>query len=113
LESYDAPKGARRVREGGAGNVITTVWMWITRADSLLHARARRPQSRSEATPELLFLSSRGKVEAWKRRPEPPVLEPEESSDLIFLHKSLDPITLLFRGHKIVLLQALRHIVDK
>jgi hypothetical protein len=35
-------------------------------------AGARLPQSPDEATPELLFLSSRGKVEAWKRRPEPP-----------------------------------------
>jgi len=43
-------------------------------------AGAHLPQSRSEATPELLFLSRRGKVEAWKHRPEPPVLEPGESS---------------------------------
>jgi hypothetical protein len=43
-------------------------------------ARARLPESLSEATQELLFLSRRGKVEAWKRRPEPPVLRPGESS---------------------------------
>jgi hypothetical protein len=46
-------------------------------------AGARLPQSRGEATPELLFLSRRGKVEAWKRRPEPPVLELGESSALV------------------------------
>jgi hypothetical protein len=68
----------------------------LPRSMGIPRAGARLPQSRSEATPELLFLSSRGKVEAWKRRPEPPVLEPGESSDLIFLHKSPDPITLLF-----------------
>jgi hypothetical protein len=38
------------------------------------HARARLPQSPSETTQELLFLSRRGKVEAWKHRLEPPVL---------------------------------------
>jgi hypothetical protein len=43
-------------------------------------AGARLPESPSEATQELLFLSRRGKVEAWKRRPEPPVLQPGESS---------------------------------
>jgi hypothetical protein len=43
-------------------------------------AGARLPQSRSEATQELLFLSRRGNVEAWKHRSEPPVLEPGESS---------------------------------
>jgi hypothetical protein len=37
-------------------------------------ARVRLPQSPSEATQELLFLSRRGKVEAWKHRSEPPVL---------------------------------------
>jgi hypothetical protein len=34
-------------------------------------AGARRPQSPGEATPELLFLSRRGRVEAWKHRSEP------------------------------------------
>ena len=43
-------------------------------------AGARLPQSRSEATQELLFLFNRGKVEAWKRRSEPPALQPGESS---------------------------------
>jgi hypothetical protein len=46
-------------------------------------AGARLPKSPSEATQELLFLSRRGKVEAWKRRPEPPMLQPGESSERI------------------------------
>ncbi len=37
-------------------------------------AEARLPKSPSEATQELLFLSCRGKVEAWKHRSEPPGL---------------------------------------
>src|SRR5215469_9565251 len=41
-------------------------------------AGARRPQSLGEATQELLFLSSRGRVEAWKHRSEPLRLEPGE-----------------------------------
>src|SRR5215471_2419653 len=36
-------------------------------------AEARLPKSPSEAKQELLFLSSRGKVEAGKHHPEPPV----------------------------------------
>ena len=47
-------------------------------------AGARLPESLSKATSELLFLSSRGKAEAWKHRSEPPVLEPGEPS---VLHK--------------------------
>jgi hypothetical protein len=43
-------------------------------------AGARLLKSPSEATQELLFLSHRGKVEAWKHRPEPPVLQPGEPS---------------------------------
>jgi Putative transposase DNA-binding domain len=43
-------------------------------------AGARRPQSLGQATPELLFLSRRGRVEAWKHRSEPPRLEPREHS---------------------------------
>jgi hypothetical protein len=46
----------------------------MPRSMGIPRAGARLPESRSEATPELLFLSSRGKVEAWKRRPEPPAL---------------------------------------
>ena len=46
----------------------------VPRSIGIPRAGARLPQSRSEATPELLFLSRRGNVEAWKHRPEPPVL---------------------------------------
>ena len=45
----------------------------LPRSMSIPRAGARLPKSPSEATPELLFLSRRGKVEAWKHRPEPPV----------------------------------------
>jgi len=54
----------------------------LPRSMGIPRARVRLPQSRSEVTPELLFLSRRGKVEAWKHRSEPPVLEPGESSGL-------------------------------
>jgi hypothetical protein len=53
----------------------------MPRSMGIPRAGARLPQSRSEATQELLFLSRRGNVEAWKHRSEPPVLEPGESSD--------------------------------
>ena len=53
----------------------------MPRSMGVPHAGARLPESRGEATPELLFLSRRGKVEAWKHRPEPPVLQPGESSE--------------------------------
>ena len=43
-------------------------------------AGVRLPQSPSEATQEPAFLLSRGKLEAWKHRSEPPMLEPGESS---------------------------------
>ncbi len=46
----------------------------MPRSMGIPRAGARLPQSPSEATQELLFLSRRGKVEAWKRRPEPPAL---------------------------------------
>jgi transposase len=46
----------------------------LPRSMGIPRAGARLPESRREATPELLFLSSRGKVEAWKHRPEPPAL---------------------------------------
>jgi hypothetical protein len=52
----------------------------LPRSMGIPRAGARLPESRSEATQELLFLSRRGKVEAWKHRPEPLVLEPGESS---------------------------------
>jgi len=44
----------------------------MPRSMGIPRAGARLPKSPSEATPEPLFLSSRGKVEAWKRRSEPP-----------------------------------------
>jgi hypothetical protein len=47
----------------------------LPRSMGIPRAGARLPKSLSEATQELLFLSRRGKVEAWKHRPEPPVLE--------------------------------------
>ena len=53
----------------------------MPRSMGISRAGARLPQSPSEATQELLFLSRRGKVEAWKHRSEPPVLEPGESSE--------------------------------
>jgi hypothetical protein len=46
----------------------------MPRSMGIPRAGARLPKSPSEATQELLFLSSRGKVEAWKHRPEPPRL---------------------------------------
>ena len=50
----------------------------LPRSMGIPRAGARLPKSPSEATQELLFLSRRGKVEAWKHRPEPPVLQPGE-----------------------------------
>jgi len=52
----------------------------MPRSMGIPRAGARLPESRSEATQELLFLSRRGKVEAWKHRSEPPELELGESS---------------------------------
>jgi hypothetical protein len=52
----------------------------MPRSMGISRAGARLPKSPSEATQELLFLSKRGKVEAWKRRPEPLGLKPGESS---------------------------------
>jgi len=46
----------------------------LPRSMGIPRARARLPKSRSEATQELLFLSRRGNVEAWKRRSELPLL---------------------------------------
>jgi len=54
----------------------------LPRSMGIPRAGVRLPESLSEATSELLFLSCRGKVEAWKRRPEPPVLEPGEPSEI-------------------------------
>jgi hypothetical protein len=61
----------------------------LPRSMGIPRAGARLPQSRSEATQELLFLSRRGNVEAWKHRSEPPVLEPGESSDYKLAHQNL------------------------
>ena len=52
----------------------------LPRSMGIPRAGARLPKSLSEATQELLFLSRRGKVEAWKHRSELTVLEPGESS---------------------------------
>jgi hypothetical protein len=52
----------------------------LPRSMGISRAGARLPESRSEATPELLFLSRRGKAEAWKHRLEPSMLQLEESS---------------------------------
>ena len=57
----------RATQRANAGQVMP-------RSMGIPRAGARLPESPSEATPELLFLSRRGKVEAWKRRPEPPAL---------------------------------------
>jgi len=46
----------------------------LPRSMGVPRAGARRPQSLGEATQELLFLSRRGHVEAWKHRSEPPRL---------------------------------------
>ena len=56
----------------------------LPRSMGIPRAGVRLPKSLSEVTQELLFLSRRGKVEAWKHRPEPPVLEPGESSEQVW-----------------------------
>ena len=53
----------------------------VPRSMGIPRAGARLPESPSEATPELLFLFRRGKVEAWKHRSEPSALQPGESSE--------------------------------
>jgi hypothetical protein len=52
----------------------------LPRSFGIPRAGARRPQSRSQPTPEPAFLARRGRLEAWKDRSEPPVLEPGELS---------------------------------
>jgi len=66
----------------------------LPRSMGISRAGARLPKSLSEATQELLFLSRRGKVEAWKHRLEPPVLQPGEPSGI----ESLSHSTILFSG---------------
>lgn len=46
----------------------------LPRSMGVPRAGARRPQSLSEPTPEPAFLLTRGRLEAWKDRSEPPVL---------------------------------------
>jgi hypothetical protein len=46
----------------------------VPRSFGIPGARARRPACLSEATSEPAFLARRGRLEAWKRRPEPPRL---------------------------------------
>ena len=46
----------------------------LPRSFGIPRAGARRPQSLSQATLEPAFLARRGRLEAWKRRSEPPVL---------------------------------------
>ena len=53
----------------------------LPRSMGVPRAGARRPQSLGEPTPEPTFLLTQGKLEAWKDRSEPPVLEPGESSE--------------------------------
>jgi hypothetical protein len=45
----------------------------LPRSFGIPRAGARRPQSRSQPTPEPAFLARRGRLEAWKDRSEPPV----------------------------------------
>ncbi len=44
----------------------------LPRSFGISRAGARRPQSRSQPTPEPAFLARRGRLEAWKGRSEPP-----------------------------------------
>ncbi len=46
----------------------------LPRSMGIPRARARQPQSLSQATQEPAFLARRGRLEAWKHRSEPPVL---------------------------------------
>ena len=52
----------------------------LPRSFGLARAGARRPSSLSEATPEPAFLLTQGRLEAWKHRSEPPLLEHGEFS---------------------------------
>jgi hypothetical protein len=45
----------------------------LPRSFGIPRAGARRPQSRSQPTPEPAFLARRGRLEAWRDRSEPPV----------------------------------------
>jgi hypothetical protein len=52
----------------------------LPRSFGIPRARARLPRSLNEATQEPAFLLTRGRLEAWKHRSEPPLLEHGESS---------------------------------
>ena len=52
----------------------------VPRSFGIPRARVRLPRSLNEATPEPAFLLTRGRLEAWKHRSEPPLLEHGESS---------------------------------
>jgi hypothetical protein len=47
---------------------------YLPRSFGMPRAGARLPKNRGEATQEPLFLLRRGRLEAWKHRPEPPLL---------------------------------------
>jgi len=53
----------------------------VPRSFGIPRAGARLSKSQSEPTPGPILLLRRGRLEAWKERSEPPVLEPGEHSD--------------------------------
>jgi hypothetical protein len=57
-------KGYQRAKEGQT----------VPRSFGIPRARARLPRSLNEATQEPTFLLTRGRLEAWKHRSEPPLL---------------------------------------
>jgi hypothetical protein len=57
-------EGYQRAKEGQS----------MPRSFGIPRARARLPRSLNEATPEPAFLLTRGRLEAWKHRSEPPLL---------------------------------------
>ena len=64
-------EGYQRAKEGQT----------VPRSFGIPKARARLPRSLNEATQEPAFLLTRGRLEAWKHRSEPPLLEHGESSE--------------------------------
>src|SRR5258708_36589290 len=72
------PAWLRAAQEGGLQRA--NEGQSLPRSFGVPRARARRPQSLSQATLEPAFLARRGRLEARKRGPEPPVLELRESS---------------------------------
>ncbi len=61
---------------------------------SVPRARARLPKKLSDAPQDLLF-PSKELAEAWSHLSEPPVLEPGELSEALFLWQSVRGILLL------------------